>query len=229
MIQKTRMPRKRQIQSSLLDRVYSTHARPNRSEATLFMASETSVLPSPRNMISHADVLNRYTDHKNPEQAKHIMKYIFPREFRLHNVFTHATDRRETTHAFKDYTDREQEIKVANRSRDEKVLRRLAAVLPLISKMQKLQKVCAYDALIKYYCAPRENESLDEPGKDVSFETAEAETDSSKLWTQKDLSTLSLKQGPMDVQPPIKDIDIIQHHIPHHRVRSEDMSPNCRS
>jgi len=180
-------------------------------------------------MISHSDVLNRYPDHKNPEQAKHIMKYLFPREFRLHNVFTHATDRRETTHAFKDYTDREQEIKLANPGRDEKVFCRLAGVLPLISKMQNLQKRCAYDALIKYYCAQRKNERVDEPGKNVPMATLEEETDKSKLWTQKDISALSLKQERMDVQPPINDIDIMQHHIPHHRVRSEDLLSNCRS
>lgn len=146
------------------------------------------------------------------------MKYIFPREFRLHNVFTHATDRRETTHAFKDYTDREYEIAWANRDRDEKVCRRLAAVSPLISKLQKFQKRYPYDALIKYYCPRRTNESVNEGQEAVSMETLEGEMDNSKLWTQKEISILSSKGPAMETASATQEIDIIQHHTPHHQV-----------
>jgi hypothetical protein len=175
-------------------------------------------------------VLNRHSDHKNLEQAKHILKYICPREFRLHNVFIHATDRRETTHLFKDYTDREQEIKFANRGRDEKVYHRLSAVLPLISKMQKFQNRCAYDALIKYYCALWKNDDdANEFEEDGSKGSLGTDTDRSKLWTQKEISVLSTEQLPAETQAPTKDIDIIQHHISHHQVHLHAFSTHYRS
>ena len=50
------------------------------------------------------DVLNRYHDFNNPTQTVHVMKYIFPRQFGLHNVFTSPVDLRETVQPFKDYT-----------------------------------------------------------------------------------------------------------------------------
>src|SRR6266496_1495632 len=90
------------------------------------------------------------------------MKYIFPKQFGLHNVFTHVTDRRETTHAFKDYTDRENEITGAPKSRDEKVYRRLGSrILPLVTKMHKLHKRCSYDATIHYYCSSASERTRD--------------------------------------------------------------------
>jgi hypothetical protein len=170
--------------------------------------------------------LNQYLNHKNQGEAKHILKYLFPREFRLHNVFTHATDRRETTHAFKDYTDREQEISLANRDRDVKVYRRLAGALPLISKMQKLQKGCSYDALIKYYCNSRNTEIASEIVEEGSMES---DSDPSKLWSQKEISLSSTFQPSTEIPPATKDINIIQHYTPHHQVRHGNCWPNCRS
>jgi hypothetical protein len=165
-------------------------------------------------------------NHKNEGEARHILKYIFPHEFRLHNVFTHTTDRRETTHAFKDYTDREQEISLANRDRDAKVYRRLAAALPLISKMQKLHKGCSYDALIKFYCDSRNTEMASAIVDEASMES---ESDPSKLWSQKEISMLSTFQPPTEIPPATKDIDIIQHYTPHHQVRHSTFQPNDRS
>ncbi|KAH0538165.1 hypothetical protein FGG08_005223 [Glutinoglossum americanum] len=60
--------------------------------------------------LRHIHVLNRYSDPGNPEHTVHIMKYIFPRVFGLHNVFDSTTNSRETVQPFKDYTMREQEI-----------------------------------------------------------------------------------------------------------------------
>lgn len=141
-------------------------------------------------------------------------------------MFTHVTDRRETTHALKDYTDREQEILLANRDRDSKVYRRLAAALPLISKMQKLQKGCSYDALIKYYCNSLNTEIASEVGEEASMES---ESDPSKLWSQKDISMLSTFQPPSEIPPATKDINVIQHYTPHHQVHHGDFRSNRRS
>jgi hypothetical protein len=164
-------------------------------------------------------------DHKNLGQAKHILKYIFPHEFRLHNVFTNATDRRETTHAFKDYTDREQEILNANHDRDAKVYRRLAGALALISKMQKLQKGCSYDALIKYYCNSRNPEIASEIVEEGSMEN---DSDPSKVCSQKEISVLSTFQPSTEIPLASKNINILQHYTPHHQVRHSNFRVNCR-
>ena len=114
------------------------------------------------------------------------MKYIFPKQFGLHNVFTHATDRRDTTHAFKDYTDRENEITGAMKGRDEKVYRRLGLrVLPLITKMQKMHQRCSYDAIIHYYCTSASENTYDTE-LEVSFDE---EKEGSKEITQMELPT----------------------------------------
>ena len=92
------------------------------------------------------------------------MKYIFPRQFGLHNVFTCSVDSRETSHTLKDYTLREREIALSthgrrtssdNKSRtsDRSLPRRLRGLLvALIAKMQKLHTKCSYSELLKHYC-----------------------------------------------------------------------------
>jgi len=141
------------------------------------------------------------------------MKYIFPRQFGLHSVFTHATDRRETTHAFKDYTDREDEIATALKDRDFKVYRRLAArMLPLIRKMQQLHKKCSYHELIEYYCS-QNPETSKEIDVDVSFGSEER----SKEFTQQELSIFSTNTSGRE-QLPSEQGDIIRHHMPQHKV-----------
>jgi hypothetical protein len=163
--------------------------------------------------INWSDVLNRYKNPLTISEAEHILKYIFPRQFGLHNVFTRVTDRRETTHAFRDYTDRESEIKLACKDRDIKVYRRLRGdVLPLISKMQKLHKAYSYHALIRRCCSPADMESLD-PGGNTSFET-----EVSKELTQKEISTISTSTSNGESQYASSNGDIIQHHTPPHKV-----------
>lgn len=92
------------------------------------------------------------------------MKYIFPRQFGLHNVFTSPVDRRETVQPFKDYTLREQEIALRQRQiqlknasptgppkvRLPKRLRGQAVVL--VKKLQKLHRRCSYAELLRHYC-----------------------------------------------------------------------------
>ncbi|PCH03091.1 Reverse transcriptase [Penicillium occitanis (nom. inval.)] len=60
--------------------------------------------------LRHIHVLNRFPDSSNLADTVHVMKYIFPRQFGLHNVFTSVVDSRETVQPFKDYTLREEEI-----------------------------------------------------------------------------------------------------------------------
>ena len=95
------------------------------------------------------------------------MKYLFPRQFGLHNVFTSNADPRETAQPFKDYTLREQEITQAERraliggtgtfrnamDRKPHLPKRLRGTpMALVKKLQILHSRCSYDKLLKRYC-----------------------------------------------------------------------------
>lgn len=97
----------------------------------------------------------------------HILKYIFPRQFGLHNVFTFKTDYRDTSQPFKDYTLREQEI---TRDRLRKMSKKgqsglgcctIKDVIPkrlrghaidLVRRLRVLHHRCSYVELLRYYC-----------------------------------------------------------------------------
>lgn len=115
--------------------------------------------------LRHIHVLNRFADPKNDSHARHILKYIFPRQFGLHNVFTSVVDRMETAHVFKDYTLREQEIAAWARKKGPaaavKLPRRLRGKCSaLVQKMQRFHAACAYKELLLHYCPVQE---LDRP------------------------------------------------------------------
>ena len=84
------------------------------------------------------------------------MRYIFPRQFGLHNVFTSIVDVNETVQPFKDYTFRDDELRQQARhstNSDEKVPRRLRGkVLQLVSRLQRRHGRCAYKELLDHYC-----------------------------------------------------------------------------
>lgn len=113
------------------------------------------------------DVLNRFPDHKNNQAVVHIMRYIFPRQFRLHNVFTSTVDGRETAMRFKDYTLREAEINRAMQrdlgktSDSEEYAAKWKTQVPkrlrgeaveLTAKLCKLNRKCSYMELLRHYC-----------------------------------------------------------------------------
>ena len=118
-----------------------------------------------------SDVFNRYPDPHNPLHTSHIMKYIFPRQFCLHNVFTSTIDPKETVQPFKDYTLREYEITRNPRGiipsnpssvRSHLPRRLRGGVFDLVSKLQKRHSQCAYYELLKRYC-PLQSESMSRP------------------------------------------------------------------
>lgn len=94
------------------------------------------------------------------------MKYIFPRQFGLHNAFTSTLDSRETVQPFKDYTLREQEItgiirqsslKSGSVSKSTALVnshlpKRLRGVVNLVKKFQVLHFRCSYKELLEHYC-----------------------------------------------------------------------------
>ena len=96
------------------------------------------------------------------------MKYIFPRQFGLHNAFTSKVDSRETVQPFKDYTLREQEITQADRQKSLKrggrsglpmkplLPKRLrGATYDLVKALQRRHARCSYVELLKHYCPVR--------------------------------------------------------------------------
>ena len=83
------------------------------------------------------------------------MKYIFPRQFGLHNVFSSAVSIAETAQRFKDYTIREREISNKRNEKDSKtgLPKRLRGELPtLISKLRRRHNQCPYVELLHHYC-----------------------------------------------------------------------------
>ena len=95
------------------------------------------------------------------------MRYMFPRQFGLHNVFTSKVDPRETAMAFKDYTLREKDIrntmcrqlgpKATNAQEIAKwklrVPKRLrGSLVTQIEKLRRLNHQCSYTELLRHYC-----------------------------------------------------------------------------
>jgi len=120
---------------------------------------QSPVAPSEASVLRYVDVLNRFPNHAHQAHTIHIMKYIFPRQFGLHNVFTSRTDSRETTQPFKDYTLREEEIEQKDHTRHISGLstvhlpKRLRGVcFTLMQRLQRLHHRCSYSQLLAHHC-----------------------------------------------------------------------------
>lgn len=116
-----------------------------------------------------------------------VMMYIFPRQFRLHNVFTSQVDPTITSQKFQDYTLREEEIapyfqtKAGDTgSQTPKIPKRLRGYTEeLVKRLQVLHGRCSYIELLKHHCPctfdrpsrtrkPRTKKSLISPRKFLS-------------------------------------------------------------
>lgn len=118
--------------------------------------------------LTIVDVLNRFPcpspaegeeRSKPDESTTHVMMYIFPRQFGLHNVFTSVVDRQQTAQKFQDYTLREEEIakKFPKPAEGEKTKVKIPKRLrgktqELVHKFQVLHGRCAYAEMLGYYC-----------------------------------------------------------------------------
>jgi telomerase reverse transcriptase len=121
--------------------------------------------------MKHIHILNRYSNLTDLKQSAHIMKYVFPLQFGLHNVFTSVVDKSETAWEFKDYTLREHEINFVehrsiqkvgpgSRSKAAKVPRRLrGAPSALVQKIRKRHSQCSYSQQLRHHCPIRSHES----------------------------------------------------------------------
>ena len=93
----------------------------------------------------------------------HVMMYIFPRQFGLHNVFTSLVDHLQTAQKLQDYTLREEEIAKKFAKKDKSghpipghLPKRLrGTVRHLVQRLQILHGRCAYAEMLQYYCPVR--------------------------------------------------------------------------
>jgi len=103
--------------------------------------------------LKHMHILNRLTDLHDPSQDITLLRYVFPRQFKMHNVFTSPTDRKETVQAFKDYTFREDELRNLSVKEKRFLPRRLRGpVLQLIRKLRRAHGRCSYSQLLAHHC-----------------------------------------------------------------------------
>lgn len=118
--------------------------------------------------LTALDVLNRFPS-PTLDHTVHVMKYIFPRQFGLHNVFTSKVDTRETVQPLKDYTVREDEIVCVEELKrirhhgyeagqgepreSVKIPKRLRGkAVELVQRLQRRNNCCPYTELLRYYC-----------------------------------------------------------------------------
>lgn len=113
--------------------------------------------------MTHAHVMSRYQRLDDHDETVHVMKYLFPRQFGLHNAFTSAIDVHDTSQPFKDYTIREPEIareRAKRRYRPgqpplpaDKIPARLRGpCFYLVERIRKRHSRCSFAALLDHYC-----------------------------------------------------------------------------
>ncbi|KAJ5817557.1 reverse transcriptase [Penicillium robsamsonii] len=123
--------------------------------------------------LGQTHVLSRFSSLDSMAQTVHVMKYIFPRQFGLLNVFTLGPEARKNVDASKSFIFRESEIarleeekqlqrpRLGNEFADAdsggvrsvKVPKRLRGVtIELVRKLRNRNARCSYGGLLQYYC-----------------------------------------------------------------------------
>ncbi|KAL4996032.1 hypothetical protein BDV10DRAFT_187519 [Aspergillus recurvatus] len=125
-------------------------------------------------------ILSRFPSSHSLQQTVHMMKYVFPRQFGLHNVFTTQSNYRENPLS-KNYSSREEEIArkeglgparyqpgasgfgatAGKRQESIKIPKRLRGKpLELIRQLQNRSRRCCYKKLLRYYCSEEAHSAL---------------------------------------------------------------------
>ncbi|PYH72017.1 telomerase reverse transcriptase [Aspergillus vadensis CBS 113365] len=163
-------------------------------------------------MKSH--VLNRFPS-TSLAHTTHVLKYIFPKQFGLHNVFSSVSNGQDT---FKDYAYREDEIAKLEKARrahshSESIIpRRLQGkAVELVQQLQNRNKHCSYVHLLNYYC-PAERigpwKLGPEPFDDNKLSASESLITQPRLPCQQ--ASSSIPDGSPSVDPSISDMPKIQ-------------------
>ncbi|KAL8280819.1 hypothetical protein RQP46_006823 [Phenoliferia psychrophenolica] len=122
------------------------HARPSKTSR-----GQVTYGFSPKNILSRLPTLFPSLPLTPPPppsdlQKRHLLKYIFPRQFTLDNPFTTP---KPNWKGIADYTDREDEIAKLGPIKTPK---RLKPALDLVEKLIKLQAKCNYRKLLDRFC-----------------------------------------------------------------------------
>ncbi|EUC61459.1 telomerase reverse transcriptase [Rhizoctonia solani AG-3 Rhs1AP] len=96
----------------------------------------------PKNLADHDDI------REVEEAARHVAKYMFPLQYRLHNVFTCTLHYWENGGRLRDYRDREVEIKERGSCKTPK---RLKAILPLIQSLIRRHRRFNYQPMFNTF------------------------------------------------------------------------------
>ncbi|KAK5195903.1 Telomerase reverse transcriptase [Exophiala xenobiotica] len=126
--------------------------------------------------LHHTHALQRHAGVAQPDHSVHIAKYIFPRQFGLHNVFTSTVDPTETAHPFKDYTLREMEIRGQRKKSITWIPRRLRGkALELVRKIRRNHHSCSYSQLLRHHCpiGDRPTREYVKPGHEQDISSSE--------------------------------------------------------
>lgn len=142
----------------------------------LYARPSLSAKGNPRHGLSYGHVLNRLQDVEAIGETIHLMKYVFPRQFDLHNVFTSSVDPKNTAQPFEDYTSREKEIarsELRQKQRRPTGMNNALAAKPshlpkrlrgkayeLVRRIRKRHARCPYHALLQQYCPPRQSSDV---------------------------------------------------------------------
>ncbi|KGO64785.1 Telomere reverse transcriptase [Penicillium italicum] len=121
--------------------------------------------------LGQTHVLSRFSSLDSVAQTVHVMKYIFPRQFGLLNVFTLDSNGRNTMDYSKSFMFRESEISHLEEEkrlqrpppenefadcggeRTIKVPKRLRGItMELVRKLRNCNAKCSYGELLRYYC-----------------------------------------------------------------------------
>lgn len=156
--------------------LYSRYTGPSMENAPFGLGDTRKLISLDSSFFAltlHLDVFNRCFSLDSTAQTVHVMKYIFPREFGLHNVFTSAADPKDNVDLFSNHRHREYEIACVEEQRRQnrcqssgdqlraelggndfgKLPRRLRGqALELVQRFRVHHARCSYGELLKYYC-----------------------------------------------------------------------------
>ncbi|KAJ5496602.1 reverse transcriptase [Penicillium fimorum] len=144
--------------------------------------------------LGQTHVFSRFSSLDSMAQTVHVMKYIFPRQFGLLNVFTLGPEARKNVDASKSFMFRESEISRLEEEkhlqrpqlgnefagtdsggvRSAKVPKRLRGItIELVRKLRNRNARCSYGELLQYYC-PTEQTGPRRHGAFASTSTPDA-------------------------------------------------------
>lgn len=103
--------------------------------------------------LRSSHILIRLANIDSVKQDEILVKYVFPKQFRLHNVFTSTIDRKETVQSFKDYTYREDDPEWVDHRKAGRLPRRLrGGPFELVQKLRRRHSRSSYHQLLSHYC-----------------------------------------------------------------------------